>query len=104
MFASQDGRSGFDLFWDSYPRRQAKKDARKAWEQVDGDRHLAEILSALGWQSKQDQWLKNGGQFVPLPATYLRGERWTDEPTAAPVVKERTARNLVAVDAWARRA
>jgi hypothetical protein len=25
-------------------------------------------------------WTKNNGQYIPLPATYLNGRRWEDEP------------------------
>ncbi len=65
----------FDAFWSRYPRREARKDALKAWGQVRGDRFLGEILEALDWQVPR--WTDR--RYVPLPATYLRGERWTDE-------------------------
>ena len=66
----------FERFWATYPRREAKKDARKAWQQVKGDEHIEEIMTALGWQQAKWDDLK----YVPLPASYLRGERWEDEP------------------------
>ena len=69
----------FERFWAVYPRRDAKKDARKAWTQIGGDQHVEAILTALGWQAAQ--WTER--QFTPLPATYLRGERWDDEPPEA---------------------
>lgn len=69
----------FALFWAAYPRRVAKKEARKAWAQVDGAAHLDAILSALAWQVAQPSWTKDDGAFVPHPATWLRGERWDDE-------------------------
>ena len=95
--------SGFGRFWRCYPRREAKKDAMKAWQQVNGDEHLPEILAALDWQCRSEQWLKNGGQFVPLPGSYLRGERWTDEQPQMPQMMERTVRTLTAVDQWIKR-
>ena len=71
---------GFDAFWAAYPRHDARKDALKAWATLSPSPDLqAEILSALAWQCDLPDWRKHGGQFVPLPATYLRGERWTDE-------------------------
>lgn len=72
----------FDQFWDAYPLRNAKKDARKAFAQAEGERHLGAILAALAWQRQTDQWRRG---FIPLAATYLRGERWTDENPAAAV-------------------
>lgn len=69
----------FPVFWSAYPRHTAKKDAEKAWRQVQGDRHLDAILEALAWQREQESWQKDGGAFIPYPASYLRGERWEDE-------------------------
>lgn len=92
----------FETFWARYPKRKAKADARKAWQQMNGDKHLDAILAALEWQTREEDWLKNGGQYVPYPASYLRGERWEDEPTETPQLKERTARTLAAVARFAR--
>lgn len=70
----------FSQFWALYPRREAKKDARKAWEQLrPSDAVVTEILTALAWQVEKPQWLKDNGQYIPLPASWIRGERWTDE-------------------------
>lgn len=71
----------FELFWKSYPRRVAKADARKAWIRLNPSPELvALILDALTWQCQSEAWLKDDGQYVPYAATYLRGERWEDEP------------------------
>ena len=67
-------------FWKYYPRRTGKADAAKAWLQVDGESHIAEILAALEWQRRTPDWKKDNGKFIPFPATYLRGRRWEDEP------------------------
>jgi hypothetical protein len=75
----------FDTFWAVYPRRQAKADARKAWERLNPSPDLlAKILAALDWQTQSQAWLKDDGQFVPLPATWIRGERWEDERRVVP--------------------
>lgn len=67
----------FEQFYASYPRREARKDAEKAWRQVNGDKHINAILAALQWQVPD--YMSRERHFRPLPATYLRGERWTDE-------------------------
>jgi hypothetical protein len=72
----------FEQFYAAYPRRAARKDAEKAWRQVDGAKYLPAILAALAWQRESEQWQRG---FIPLPASYLRGERWTDENPAAAV-------------------
>ena len=75
------GTTDFDEFWAAYPRRIAKGDARKAWERASRlDPELLEkCLKALVWQRVSEQWTKDGGQFIPYPATWLRAERWEDE-------------------------
>jgi hypothetical protein len=91
--------TGFDQFWAVYPRHEARKDAEKAWRQVDGDRHLDTILAALRWQAPE--YLSRERRFRPLPATYLRGERWLDERPAAPPSYEEQTRAMI--DATVRR-
>jgi hypothetical protein len=72
--------TGFERFWAAYPRKEAKKDAQKAWKKLKPEPELIEtILQAVERQKQTAQWQKDGGRFVPLPTTYLRGERWTDE-------------------------
>jgi hypothetical protein len=76
--------SGFDAFWLAYPKKRGKDDARKAWKarKLERDHETqAAILAALDWQREQPDWRKDGGQFIPLPATWLRAGRWQDEPT-----------------------
>lgn len=74
----------FARFWNAYPKRVSKKDARIAWFQLAPTSQAVDrMVAALEWQSKQPAWLKDGGQYIPYPASWLRAERWTDEPTQA---------------------
>lgn len=70
---------GFDRFWSNYPRRVGKKDAIKAWRKANPDESLVDLIvaSVERWK-RSDQWTKDKGQFIPYPATFLRGERWND--------------------------
>ena len=68
----------FLAFWARYPRRTAKRDAWKAWQQEAPP--LADVLAALDWQIPQPQWQKEDGQFIPYPASWLRAGRWEDQP------------------------
>jgi hypothetical protein len=71
----------FQAFWRVYPRREAKQDALKAWGRLNPSAALVtEILDALAWQTQRDDWTKDDGRYVPLPASWLRGQRWEDEP------------------------
>ena len=71
---------GFEQFWKIYPRKVAKANALKAWHQVDGDSSLAGILDAV--KKSTPGWLEGEAKFIPHAATWLRGERWTDEVEA----------------------
>ena len=72
---------GFAEFWKEYPKKMQKKDAERAYikaiKKVD---HLI-LIDALKKHKQIDQWTKDGGQFIPLPSTWLNKERWTDETT-----------------------
>ena len=69
----------FEQFWRVYPRKCAKGDARKAWKQTEKIRPtLPELLKAVYAARASKQWLKDDGDFVPYPASWLRSERWDD--------------------------
>lgn len=70
-------KADFEIFWDAYPRKEGKQKAMAAFEKVDVG--LDVILSALERHKKSTQWTKNGGEFIPHPATWLNGRRWEDE-------------------------
>lgn len=70
----------FEAFWAAYPRKVGKDAARKAWEKRQPDDALAQaMLDALAVQIAWPQWVKDGGQFIPHPATWLNQGRWQDE-------------------------
>lgn len=71
----------FDGFWSDYPRKEAKAEARKAWKKLSPTEALSmRISQALAWQRESADWLREGGKFIPHPATYLNNRRWEDEP------------------------
>lgn len=71
---------GFDEFWNAYPRRKSKGQAEKAWIALKPSHELqATILEAIARQQRSDDWRKDGGQFIPYPATWLRAKCWEDE-------------------------
>jgi hypothetical protein len=93
--AATQSDTGFRAFWDAYPRRQAKKDAQRAWANLRPDAATQEaILHALSWQRAQWPDLT----YAPLPATWLRGERWQDEPLPE------TVKSPSRLPAWAQKA
>ena len=76
--------SHFSLFWERYPKKLAKRDAEKAFAKINPDEKLFNlILEKLELYKQSEAWLKDGGQFIPYPATWLNGRRWEDEITPA---------------------
>jgi len=70
----------FETFWKEYPKRKGKDAAKKAFEKVRGQGvELEVLLSAVRLQKDSDQWVKDGGQFIPYPATWLNQGRWQDD-------------------------
>jgi hypothetical protein len=75
---------GFKQFWMAYPRKKAKGTAEKAWKNLQPDNELQHaILTALEQAKLSAEWVKEGGQFIPYPATWLNAKRWLDEHTSS---------------------
>jgi hypothetical protein len=77
--------AGFAKFWQAYPRKTAKADARKAFAKA--WRKLPpfdeELILAGGLERAKAAW--TDAQFIPHAATWLNGERWQDEATIIPM-------------------
>lgn len=70
----------FERFMAAYPKRKAKADAWRAWRKLRPSPELqARMLAAVAVQRVSPDWCRNGGQYIPLPATWLNGERWQDD-------------------------
>ncbi len=70
---------GFAEFYAAYPRKCGRQDAAKAWAKLRPDTELrAKMKSAVAQWSASEQWRKDGGKFIPMPATWINGRRWED--------------------------
>src|SRR5690606_22443787 len=69
----------FDAFWSVYPRREGKADARKAWRKINPNSDMMETIGNALRAQMENNWRGRSKQFIPLPATWLRGERWEDD-------------------------
>ena len=77
---SCDSDNGFAIFWSAYPKHKGKADALKAWGKIKPSAELQTTMGkALEAQKQSEQWRKDGGQYIPMPATWLNGKRWEDE-------------------------
>lgn len=71
---------GFDAFWAVYPKKVGKDAAAKAFAKRKPDAALVAVMvEAVKRQAASPQWAKDGGQFIPNPATWLNQGRWQDE-------------------------
>ena len=70
----------FKQFWTAYPKKQGKGAAEKAWMKLKPSEALTnQMLEALELAKKCTQWNRDGGQYIPNPATWLNQKRWEDE-------------------------
>ena len=75
----------FERFWEAYPKKVGKVAARKAWEKIYGGPMRSSapavdaVVEALERQTRSEQWTKEGGRYIPNPATWLNQGRWEDE-------------------------
>lgn len=67
----------FEIFWSAYPTKVGKQPARKAFDKVKVP--VETLVAAIERQKCSSQWSKDGGQYIPNPATWLNQERWNDE-------------------------
>lgn len=116
----------FDRFWTIWPRKEAKKTARRAFDRAlaaartqlrsagvpmtrapsDEDAAAVIIDAAVWWANCWTQLERRTIDRIPHPSTWLNGERWTDErPTAAQFADRapltRTEQNLAVVARYA---
>lgn len=69
----------FSRFWAAYPKKRNKARARQAFFRIKKiEKVFPVMMQALGRQKASADWQKDGGQYIPLPTTWLNGERWED--------------------------
>lgn len=74
--------SSFTVFWESYPCKIGREKAWEAWKELSPSPTLAEgIMNALEAWKQSEQWLEDGGRFVPRAAKWLL-ERHFENPPA----------------------
>lgn len=70
----------FDTFWSAYPKKVGKDAAQKAFEKrKPDDPMVGDMIRAIDKQKSSEQWQRDGGQYIPNPATWLNQGRWMDE-------------------------
>ena len=75
-----DRENAFNEFWKAYPKKRDKKKSHIKFLSVCKNEQVYQsIMDGLERQVTSADWLKNNGQYIPYPTTWLNGERWNDE-------------------------
>ena len=92
----------FDDFWAAYPKKVAKETARSAFLKHKPTLELVEkMIVGIEKYKKTDQWTRDGGQYIPNPATWLNQKRWEDEiPTGGKTGKRVGFQAYDQTDQW----
>lgn len=69
----------FKRFYAEYPRKEGKKAAYTAFQKLNPDEELLEVILSALYRQKRNNWEDREKKHIPLPASWLNGERWTDE-------------------------
>ena len=70
----------FDSWWQCYPKKRNRGQALKAWNLIKPDEELTEqIIAATEVARQTSDWQKEGGKYIPYPATWLRAQGWLDQ-------------------------
>lgn len=70
----------FNDFYEKYPRKVKKQDVKKWFQKNKPSSELfSSIMSSLEQFRGSKDWLKDNGQYIPYPSTWLNQKRWEDE-------------------------
>ncbi len=75
----QGGYGRFPEFWATWPkssRKASKGECEKLWGKAKLDSEAEAILAHVQHMASSQDWLKEGGAYIPAPLVYLRGKRW----------------------------
>jgi hypothetical protein len=79
-FKSKRQEQLFDDFWAQYPKKRSKGQAEKTWVKIKPDEQLFKaIMAGLERAKTSVEWLKDDGQFIPYPSSWLNAKGWEDE-------------------------
>lgn len=70
---------GFRRFWDAWPkhpRKVARRQCLRKWCANDLEASADRIVQAVEAAKRSRDWTKDGGQYVPMPLTWLNQGRW----------------------------
>ena len=70
----------FALFWSHYPKKASKGTAEKTFIKIYKNLpNMKELIDKLVMLKNSEQWVKDNGQYIPNPSTWLNAKGWEDE-------------------------
>jgi len=86
----------FDEWYEKYPKKRGKAEARKTWKRRKLDRIADEIIADTISRTKLE-W--KDPQFIPMASTYVNQERWQDEIETSTTAHQ--PKPTIPADPWA---
>jgi len=72
----------FAEFWEAYPYKHNKADARKKFNEINPDEVIFDqIIFGLKQHKESHDWIKDNGKWIPAPLKWLRNEEWNNPPS-----------------------
>lgn len=99
---SSEADASFQTFYETYPRRESRGAALKAYRAALKKTDAATILAAT--RAFRTKRAGQDPKFTPLPATWLNAEKWDDEPPRAIVRAPTPTFDATHDDGWRERA
>ena len=73
----EENKKAFETFWAAYPKKVGKGPAEAAWANAKLP-ELDVILKAVHKAKHSNDWIKDRGEYIPHPSTWLNQRRWED--------------------------
>ena len=74
-----EGEKPFSVFWDLFPRKVGKEQAKTLWRKMKDEEKDAAVDGLRLWR-QTEQWQRDDGKYIPYASTFLKQKRWADEP------------------------
>lgn len=82
----------FEIFWDAYPKKRNKGQAKATWDKLflaGSIPEMSVLLDSIAIAKTSRKWIKDKGQYIPYPSTWLNAAGWDDEVTCGAKKEER---------------
>lgn len=76
---SAEQMEGFAEFWTAYPKKKSRANAEDAWAKRGCAKLLAAILAKVTEGRISSDWTRDGGKWIPYPASWLNAKGWEDD-------------------------